>query len=363
MHALHVTPHVSRLGGGVWSVVLDLAGRRGDTVVGMEDGFDDAGEIEAVRLRRRGPRMFAYMPALRRTVADRVGDGVVHLHGGLRMLANVSALRGARDAGAPVILSPHGSLYPQMLAKHRGRKAIASVLYDRKLLESVDAFHATCTAELETIRAAGLKQPVAVVAPGVDVPASVEPMTGERTLLYLGLFDRKKGLLRLAETWRKLRGQFPDWRLVLAGPDQDGHMAEVRVALGDAPAEMPGAVYGDAKAALFNAADVFVLPSDWENFGVVVGEALAHARPVIAPANSPWDWLGKENAGWQVDATNLEPVLREALGAGRETLSAMSERGRTVVEREYAWPVALDRFAETYAWLRGGPRPSFVDHV
>ncbi|MEM6313624.1 MAG: glycosyltransferase, partial [Planctomycetota bacterium] len=258
MHALHVTPHVSRLGGGVWSVVRELAVRRGDTVVGMEDAHPaDADGLDAVRLRRRGPRMFAYMPELRRTVAERVGNGVVHLHGGLRMLANVSALRGARDAGAPVILSPHGSLYPQMLAKHRGRKAIANFLYDRKLLESVDAFHATCTAELETVRAAGLTQPVAVVAPGVDVPVTIARIDGPRTLLYLGLFDRKKGLVRLAETWRKLHREFADWRLVLAGPDQDGHLAEVRTSLGDAPAEFPGPVYGDAKSELFQAADVF----------------------------------------------------------------------------------------------------------
>lgn len=361
MHALHITPHVSRLGGGVWSVVKNLAGRRGDTVIGMEDGFDDAAGIDALRLPRRGPRMFAYMPQLRETVAQRVGDGVVHLHGGLRMLANVSALAGARDAGAPVILSPHGSLYPQMLARHRGRKAIANALYDRKLLESVDAFHATCTAEAATIRAAGLTQPVAIVAPGVDMPGQVQPMAGPRTLLYLGLFDRKKGLMRLAQAWRVLHGAFPEWGLVLAGPDQDGHMAEVRAALGPAPAQLPGAVYGSEKATLFNAADAFVLPSDWENFGVVVGEALAHGRPVIAPANSPWDWLASENAGWQVDVADLESVLCEALMKDRDELSAMGLRGRTRIERDYAWPVALERFAETYTWLRGGARPGFVD--
>ena len=83
-----------------------------------------------------------------------------------------------------------------------------------------------------------------------------------------------------------------------------------------------GPAYGYEKSQAYWSADLFVLPTHSENFGLVVAEALAHGVPAVVNKSAPWSGLEKEKCGWWVDV-GVEPLtecLREAMSKSSEEL-------------------------------------------
>jgi glycosyltransferase involved in cell wall biosynthesis len=114
--------------------------------------------------------------------------------------------------------------------------------------------------------------------------------------------------------------------------------------------------YGPAKqSALFNA-DLLVLPSHSESFGMVVAEALAHGVPVLTTTGTPWSVLPQRGCGWWVETTagGIAEGLRQATSQPPEVLRAMGERGRELVAAEYGWEQVAKRFVRIYQDLLHG---------
>lgn len=303
-------------------------------------------------------------------VIERSKPELLHDHG-IWMPSNHCVAVAARRFGIPLVLHPHGMLEPWAL-QHRGwKKRLALRLYQRGDLEIAALLFATAEQEAENIRQLGFRQPIAIIPNGVkftDPPLDGmlrkdEPQ-GPRTVLFLSRIHPKKGLLNLLEAWSRV--QPVGWRLRLAGPDDGGHLAEVmqRVqALGlEVDVEYMGEVAGDAKAALFENADLFVLPSFSENFGVVVAEALTYGVPVITTQGTPWKGLRLHECGWWIDSTAdaLTETLRQALSMSPAALRAMGNKGRIYV-LEFDWSGIVQQTADVYRWVLGqGPLPGCV---
>jgi glycosyltransferase involved in cell wall biosynthesis len=120
----------------------------------------------------------------------------------------------------------------------------------------------------------------------MDAYYSVCPeMRGRRFMLFLGRIHRKKGCDMLMKSFKKYAVLDPDLHLVMAGPDQQGWSAELKLEMDQAGigdrVHWPGMLNGDVKWGAFYACEVFILPSHQENFGIAVAEAMACGKAVL----------------------------------------------------------------------------------
>lgn len=292
---------------------------------------------------------------------------LVHIHGTWTpILALASYL--ASTKGIPVVVSPHGCLEPWALQHRAWKKKLALALYQKHVFTKASMMVATAKQELESIRRLGVERPVSVIPNGVDIPtALIHSQARGRKFLFLSRIHPIKGLPDLVAAWSKVRR--PGWRVVIAGPDEAGHLNEIRAKIDTLGLrddfEFTGLVTGDRKELLFAEADVFVLPTYSENFGIAVAEALARGVPVITTTGAPWEDIETWRCGWWVPpgVEGVAQALVAAMNTPPEELSKMGKRGIQLVQVKYSWDQIGRAALEAYQWMLGETqqRPSFVD--
>jgi glycosyltransferase involved in cell wall biosynthesis len=290
---------------------------------------------------------------------------VVHDHG-LWLMPNVQAGRAAARARKPFVVSPRGMLSPAALAFSRIKKEAFWRLLQGPAIRQAACLHATSAQEYDEIRAFGLANPVAVIANGIDLPdpaaAPAARPAAERVALSLGRIHPKKGLDRLLRAWAEVEARHPRWRLRLAGPSEAGYADELHalaLALGLARVSIDGPIYDDLKWDAYRAADLFVLPSLNENFGLAVAEALAAGTPAISTKGAPWSGLEGEGCGWWIDH-GVEPLataLARAMAMPPESLNGMGAKGRAWMARDFSWDRAARDMLDVYRWLTRDTEP------
>jgi glycosyltransferase involved in cell wall biosynthesis len=132
------------------------------------------------------------------------------------------------------------------------------------------------------------------------------------------------------------------------------------IALGLTRVSVEGPIYGDAKTTAYEDADVFVLSTLNENFGLTVAEALAAGTPVISTKGAPWSGLESEGCGWWIDQ-GVEPLaaaLARTMGLPREALKAMGNKGREWMMRDFSWDRVAHDMLDVYLWLAQRTEPS-----
>lgn len=308
-----------------------------------------------------------YSPSFRRSLAMDVCDAdILHNHG-LWMMPNVYCGTVARSARCKLVCSPRGTMATWAWNRSRWKKRLIWFVGQKKLLEQCDCFHATAEIEYEEIRQRGYRQPVAIIPNGVDLPEmqgrSRRPtVDGTRTLLYLSRIHPKKGLDILLRVWKRLQSSFPTWTLNVVGT---GTARDLKSFHRDAESlqlqrfMFRGPAYGREKSAAYFGADLYVLPSHTENFGMTVAEALAHGLPVVTTRNTPWHDLPQQSAGWCIDLNEdeLARTLVTAMSKSCEELQLFGLNGRKWMETTFTWPVISRQMRETYQWLTAGGQP------
>lgn len=179
----------------------------------------------------------------------------------------------------PFIISPHGMLERWALEHQPIRKQVALATYQKWCLKTANVFHATSASEAENIRRIGLRQPIAIVGNGIESPPhnfSLSP-SDARTALFLSRLHPKKGVLELIAAWRQVRPA--GWILRIVGPDEANYRQNVSAAIANSGVadsiELCEAADDVQKWQHYAQAELFVLPTFSENFGLVIGEALA----------------------------------------------------------------------------------------
>ena len=279
---------------------------------------------------------------------------------GIFSWVNLAAAAASRRSGVPVLVSPRGSLDPGALTFSPRKKALYFRFGGTRALNEAAAFHVTAESERGHLLALRPGVPVAVIPNGVVVPSDDElrrftsvPAVAP-TVVFLGRIHAKKNVIPLLHAWAAVASRHPGARLVLAGPDDHGHRAEVEQTIAALGAEgsvsLAGLVVGDELSRLLATSRCLVLPSVTENFGNVVAEALAHRVPVIASTGTPWVGLRDRSCGWWIEPTveGLAGALEGALTAAPAELQAMGERGRRWMIEAFSWPAFARQMADFY---------------
>jgi glycosyltransferase involved in cell wall biosynthesis len=288
---------------------------------------------------------------------------IVHGHGVWHPVNHWTASF-ARNNNIPLILHPRGMLEAWSLHQKKIKKKLALLAYQKYDLNICSLFVATADHEYESIRQMGLNSPVAIIPNGIQfqdceiISKESKPInsSNSKRALFLSRIHPKKGLLNLLEAWKK--AGLNDWILEIAGPDEAGHLEEVKSRISQLEisesVKYIGELDGNQKTAAYSVTDLFILPTFSENFGMVIAEALSFGVPVITTKGTPWADLEKYDCGWWIDI-GVEPLvaaLKQAASLTDVQRSQMGSNGRDYVRR-YNWQDIATQMAQTYNWILG----------
>ncbi|MEC7293446.1 MAG: glycosyltransferase, partial [Planctomycetota bacterium] len=300
-------------------------------------------------------------PKLRNGIKAFATDGdVLHSHS-IWMMPNVYPGNVVKRAKCKLIMSPHGTLTDWALERSPIKKFIMWRYQQKKVLESAHCLHATSSAERDDLRRLGFKNPIAVIPNGIEVTGRpCEKKTGSRlkTLLVLSRIHPKKGVDMLLESWRQISPFHEDWQLRIVGPTESS-FAKKMMATAQSQSlprvEFVGEKNGPDKINELLNADLYVLPTFSENFGISVAEALAHGLPAIVTKGAPWSGLETHSAGFwvEVSTASITQGLRTAMGLSVEERNKMGERGGRWVTEEFALSNVGKMMNVVYEWLVG----------
>jgi len=303
------------------------------------------------------------------------GVDVVHLHA-LWQPFTTAAFGAARAAGLPTVLSCHGMLDDWSMRQRTLKKKLYLGLYAGGIVKDVSVYHATADAERDQAAAWVPADRIEVVpyitdlepfkslpgpedardAFGIAPPEWGDPLN----VLFLSRLHYKKQPDVLIRAAGLLRERGTPVNLLLAGTGEPSYLDQLRrlagsLDLGES-CRFLGMVTGDRKLSLYQAADLFCLPTSQENFGLVYTESLACGTPVIATKGTDI-WAELESGGGAIIAGQTPEAVADAIGPlarDRSPLGAMGERGREHVFRWLDEHAVAGRFEAMYE--RAGQR-------
>lgn len=352
MRIAHYLKRISLAEGGVVRAVLDLCGalaQAGHEVTLITYDPSDVppewGEAGA-----RAPRVVTIPPPTipggvlgaraKQLAADVIRESdCLHLHA-VWTTSNAQLAALARRAGKPYVVSIHGMLDDWSMSQRRAKKTMYLRLFGRRVLESARVVH--CTAQFERDQAVKwFPRGSATVIPLVfDLSPFANPpgpeiargkysdlAGGAKSLLFLSRLHEKKRPELLLRALRLLLDRGMDVHAFLAGTGEPAYVQSLRSLAGelelDGRAHFLGLVVGPEKVSLYQAADLFVLPTSQENFGFVLPEALACATPAITTKGVDI-WPELEESG---GAVIVEPDPEPIANAAQELLEDDARRG------------------------------------
>lgn len=346
MKVIHYIPSIDRASGGTTAYMQLLAEKLGQLVELHVVSHESANPVELgnCHVHYISQLFSGRMKREWQALIEEIKPDVVHINC-CWMPGCAFAQKWAQQMGVKVVLSPHGMLEPWIMARHYWtRKLPALLLYQKRAVVEADRLHATAESEKQNLMKLGYNNRISVIANGIDVD-NVEMKHSwkrNREILFLSRVHVKKGINFLIETVAALKNEMEGYCVKIAGEGEESYVNELRqlaVRLGvEDMVKFTGGVYGDSKWELFRHADVFVLPTHSENFGIVVAEALACGTPVITTKGTPWHELETNGCGWWTDigTESLVRTINNFLILTEKELEIMGQNGRKLVETKYS---------------------------
>ena len=305
---------------------------------------------------KQASESFKWSAPLAGWLSRRVGDfDLVHVHA-VFSHAVLAAGRACQKHDVPYLIRPLGTLDPWSVGRHAYRKRLLLALGLHQVLCRASLIHYTTSEERQLAEEQFPNLPHGEVVPiGIDDGwFQLEDVSREKTFVCLSRLEVKKGVDLAIEAFRKIAAD-PDlesWRLVIAGDGEPDYVAALKRAAaegaGSARIEFTGWLDGDARASLLQRGSVFVLPSQQENFGIALVEAMAAGLPaIVTPGVNLASELRRHDAGWVVER-NADAVASAMRTAVADT--ARAERGRRAQQlaSRFQWPTVAQGLDAMY---------------
>lgn len=282
----------------------------------------------------------------------------------------------AREKGRPYIITPHGMLYPEALARSAWKKwPMRKLWFDRDICEA-NCIHATCQDEMRHLRTLGYKGPIALIGNPVCVPTYTSELIVSRNhkpeglirLGFLGRLHPRKHVEKIFQGVALIQNENVEIYIMGKGDDSYEeflHNEVLRLGLGDR-VHFLGFLNGREKFEQLSKMTALFVPSDMENFGMIIPEALIVGTPVMASLGTPWEALNVENCGWWKDNSpeSIAGVIEEIKTLSPAQLYAMGTRGREYILKNFAADSVATQMYSLYQWLNGdSDKPDFIECI
>lgn len=288
---------------------------------------------------------------------NNIKDYEIFHSNGLWMFPNVTPLKLAAKQRKKCVISPRGTVNEVALKYSKIKKFLFYNFFQKKVLKNADLIHVTSEIEYNDVRKFGLNQPVAIVPNGVDIPKiRYKKHKTIFKLIYLGRIHPKKGLENTIKAWVTVEKFFPNWTFEIAGRGEKNYEDKIKKIISDAKLKSIkyiGPLYGSVKIKFIQTADVLIMPSYNENFGMVAAEALSNNTPVICGKNTPWKGVTVKNCGWHIenDPYTLENTFIKIFKMSKSDLLDKGKKGRLWMKKEYSWQQVAKKMIQSYEWL------------
>lgn len=360
MKIIHYVPSIDRTSGGVGTYIQQLAKELGKLVELHVVTHESSNMLEIPNAKLHfisgGIKLLSQTKREWCALLNELKPDVVH-ENCCWMPTCAFTQKWAQNLGYKVVLTPHGMLEPWILKRHYWTKKVpALLLYQKRAVKRANILHATAESECENLLKLGYNDRIAVIANGIDVESIKMKQSWKRNkeILFLSRVHVKKGINFLIEAVAQLKERIGGYVIRIAGEGDAIYIDELKqltVRLGISKLVIfEGGVYGNRKWELFQQADLFVLPTHSENFGIVVAEALASGIPVVTTKGTPWSELESELCGWwtEIGTEAIAQVLRCFLSLTEDELEMMGRNGRKLVEEKYSAHKVAKDFVEMY---------------
>lgn len=315
---------------------------------------------------------FGYSANMKIWMEKKMGEYDILHANGLWMYANHITCAMARKHGKPYVITPHGMLYPAALRRSYWKKWPFLKLFFHKDIMQASCLHATCKQEMEHIREFGYRGPVAIIPNPMVLPVPPSAKRSPKAKKAFGFLGRLHPIKKVenlfygVELLKERQQECELWIMGGGLPEYEAFLKAEVERLGLRNVRFLGFVSGQEKYEKLAQLSTLFVPSDFENFGMIVTEALSVGTPVMASLGTPWEELNNQHCGWWCDRTpeNIAQVMRQVLDMSAQELDAMGERGKAMATANFAAEEVARKVMQLYSWLLdGGQTPAFVYEI
>jgi glycosyltransferase involved in cell wall biosynthesis len=350
----------------------DLVGGIGNVILNLRRVFEN-GYVLSIDI--------GFKSFLKKFYQKKILFEVLHFHGAWTL----HLLPLMRKLIQPTIVSPHGAFDKTSLTKSKYKKLLVKFLYMKRCYLNADCIHALTEKEAKDIRDYGIKDvPIFIIPNGINLEEELpinknlksellELANNRKIVLSLSRLHIAKGIDLLIESYKNIYDNNPNTILLIVGSGEKKYEQHLREKL--KKLNLTNNVFllskkeNEDKNTMYDIADIFVLPTFNEGFGITVLEAYRQKVPVITTTVTPFDEIKKQNLGWYINPTkeDLITAIDEALNCEKCELREMGTKGYSWVEKNYTSSSVNEKYTELYGWLLNKsiaePRFKYKDNI